>query len=102
MVEVSDYMKNGGGNAEEWPWKLALPGKESMDKWIVECNAAWVVFRFERPILIRGYGLVSAGDVPSRDPKHWNFMIKDALKVLTKADYGMGQYIDIPWEKVDE
>lgn len=34
LIEVSDYLKNGGGGGDEWPWKVMEASKNSSDKWI--------------------------------------------------------------------
>ena len=35
---------------------------------------------FKKPILIRGYGVVSANDYPDRDPKDWSLWCVNSLK----------------------
>ena len=53
----------------------------------------WIVFSFEKPIIIRGYGLCSAttADVSKEecqkdDPSEWTFMISDAIPMLSHED----------------
>ena len=79
-VQVSDYLKNGGGSGDEWPWKVLKLSNLSSDKWIVESKTAWLLYRFNKPITIRGYGIISASDAEERDPKSWKFFIHDMVK----------------------
>jgi|APCry1669189034_1035192.scaffolds.fasta_scaffold231039_1 hypothetical protein len=49
MVEVSEYLKTGGPNRNEWPWKIIDKSKVEKpahnDKWcIVGNDKAWVRF----------------------------------------------------------
>jgi hypothetical protein len=69
MVEVSEYMKDGGSNQTEWPWKVLIDRDMDEDKWISRLNKGWICYQFNKPIPLRAYGLKSANDVPGRDPK---------------------------------
>ena len=69
VVEVSEYLKTGGeskkedGNifgADEWPWKVMISTESCFDKWITTRKNGWLIYTFDKPLLIRGYGLVSA------------------------------------------
>lgn len=51
-----------------------------------------MIFNFDKPLLIRGYGLVSANrkdqvneDENDRDPRSWKFLVKDSI-ILNKDD----------------
>lgn len=79
LIEVSDYLKDGG-DGEEWPWLVMEDSRSPGDKWICTGTKGWVVFHFQKPISIRGYGIVTGNDYPGRDPKNWTFMIMDAIK----------------------
>lgn len=50
------------------------------DKWICTANSGWIIYTFEKPIVIRGYGIISGNDYPDRDPKNWIFKIEDAVR----------------------
>ena len=39
----------------------------------------WVVFKFKKPLLIRGYGLKSANDHPVRDPRDFKLLVRDEM-----------------------
>jgi len=77
-------MKDGGGGGDEWPWKVMENTNSESDKWITPSNIGWIVYSFAKPIVIRGYGIKTAGDFPERDPKDWDILIEDAVAVNTK------------------
>jgi len=79
-------MKDGGSGYDEWPWKVMSESKNPSDKWIAQSSAGWIVYTFEKPIVIRGYGLITAGDFDERDPKNWTFYIMDAVKLASVDD----------------
>lgn len=81
MIEVSDYLKDGGDGGKEWPWLVMEDSRSPGDKWVCPSKKGWIVFTFEKPISIRGYGIVTGNDAPDRDPKSWTFMIMDSIKV---------------------
>jgi hypothetical protein len=58
-----------------------LESLNDSDKWITMSNKGWVVFIFDKPIIIRGYGVISANDMPKRDPGIFEFSIIDAVAV---------------------
>ena len=73
MIEVSNYIKDGGGGGDEWPWKVMVDSLLASDKWVTINKKGWIMYTFEKPIAIRGYGLISGGDFDERDPKKWQF-----------------------------
>lgn len=99
MLEVSDYLKDGGVQRTEWPWKVMMDSEAPSDKWICKQETGWISYQFDKPILIRGYGLKSANDEPGRDPNIFKVYIKDALtmkkKEATKAlDRGIDEILE--------
>ena len=65
------------------------------DKWITPRKIGWLIFTFDKPILIRGYGLVSANrldqvtdDESDRDPRSWKFYVRDSI-IVNKEDDDM-------------
>ena len=80
-VEVSahDFMRNGGATGREWPWKTLYNNEGASDKWTVNDNSGWLIFKFKKPMQIRGYGVKSADDYPVRDPKNYSFYIHDVF-----------------------
>ena len=91
-VTVDNYLKNGGGTKQEWPWKLLYDNQGAGDKWASYSMNGWIVFKFKKPILIRGFGLKSANDCPDRDPKHIKFMVHDVFDERPKKDQN---YIEV-------
>ena len=102
VVEVSQYLKTGGEGVkkedgsefggQEWPWKAMIQTDSCFDKWITNQKTGWLIFNFDKPLLIRGYGLVSANrkdqvneDENDRDPRSWKFLVKDSI-ILNKED----------------
>ena len=81
MIEVSDYLKDGGDGGEEWPFRCMEDSRSPGDKWVCPSSKGWLVYHFDKPISIRGYGIVTANDFPDRDPKCWTFNIMDAVKI---------------------
>jgi hypothetical protein len=79
-IEVSDYLKDGGTGGDEWPWKVMKASLNPSDKWICTAKSGWIIYTFEKPIVIRGYGIISGNDFPSRDPVNWLFKIEDAVR----------------------
>lgn len=74
------------------------------DKWMCQYNKGWIIYTFAKPIIIRGYGLVSAsdpsiteGDEYKRDPYSWSFWVKDAI---LKVEEGKDNNAD-NWDCVD-
>ena len=99
LIEVSDYMKNGGNSDahDEWPWKVMKESQQPTDKWITESNKGWIMYTFAKPITLRAYGLKSASDSKQywqRDPNQWNFYIQDAVAKANQESYD-------EWVKVD-
>jgi len=82
MLEVSDYLKDGGYGGDEWPWKVMIDSTLKSDKWISQHNTGWIMYLFDKPVVIQAYGLESGNDCPDRDPKDWTFQIKDAVKII--------------------
>ena len=98
VVEVSEYLKDGGeggpdarDKGKEWPWKVMIQTDYAYDKWITRRKSGWLIYTFDKPILIRGYGLVSANpldpnlDEGDRDPRSWKLFVKDSI-VLNKEE----------------
>ena len=81
LIEVSDYLRSGGSNGDEWPWKVMTFSKSPGDKWITGPGdgTGWIVYHFDKSITFRGYGLVSATDAADRDPATWTLEILDAV-----------------------
>ena len=77
LIEVSDYIRAGGLNGDEWPWKVMTNSRSPGDKWITgeKDGTGWIVYNFDKPITFRGYGLVSANDADDRDPTDWTMEI---------------------------
>ena len=94
-IEVSNYLKDGGDGGAEWPFRCMEDSRSPGDKWVCPSSRGWIVYHFDKPISIRGYGLVTGNDAPGRDPKDWTFNIMDAIKVHIEGvtEYG--------WEPVD-
>ena len=44
------------------------------------------MYKFKKPLLIRGYGLKSANDHPVRDPKSFSFLVMDLMDDRPKED----------------
>ena len=55
-------------------------------KWLVQNfptyseGKVFVIFEFKKPILLRGYGVKSANDWPTRDPMHIQLSIVDFMQ----------------------
>lgn len=49
IVEVSEYLKGGGGAGDEWPWKVMVDTDKCFDKWITERKIGWIIFTFDKP-----------------------------------------------------
>jgi hypothetical protein len=82
FLTVSDYLKDGGGSGLEWPWKVMLNSNNEGDKFITPHSTGWICYDFEtKAVLIRGYGIKSGNDEPSRDPVDWKIYIKDAVSM---------------------
>ena len=99
LIEVSDYMKNGGNSDthDEWPWKVMKDSAQPTDKWITESNKGWILYQFDKAISIRGYGLKSASDsqmYPERDPMNWEFYIQDAVGKTDQSQYDAWILVD--------
>jgi hypothetical protein len=58
-----------------------------------------MIFKFDKPLLIRGYGVRSGNDCPDRDPYYWEFSIVDAIPVL---EAGKEEEAFLDWEIVDK
>ena len=52
------------------------------DKWIQSGTRGWIIYRFEKPILIRGYALVSASidGEKAREPRDWELFVQDSVR----------------------
>ena len=48
-------------------------------------NGVFVILEFEKPLLLRGFGLRSASDNSSRDPKDFVLYVENFLKTDEKA-----------------
>jgi hypothetical protein len=44
MIECSAYLKDGGGQKNEWPWMLIKKTNAHYDKWMCQYNKGWVSF----------------------------------------------------------
>lgn len=65
----AQFTVNGGVTGVEQPKNLLKQGKESWNKWYTNIsNTSWVKIAIDDPINVRGFGFVSANDVPDRDP----------------------------------
>jgi len=66
---TAQFSVNGGGTGGEFPINLLKQGKESWNKWYqTNSNTSWVKIAIDAPINVRGFGFVSANDMPQRDP----------------------------------
>lgn len=74
LIKKKDFL------IQENQTKIILNSEDSHDKWFVKDNPTpWITLEFKKPISIRAYGLKSANDFPSRNPKVWKLtaVIKD-------------------------
>lgn len=84
---MHDSIKDGGNTKEEWPWKLLYDNQGPSDKWCaIGSTSGWIMYKFKKPILIRGYGLKSANDAPVRDPKSFSLLVLDLMDDRPKED----------------
>ena len=49
-VSASDFVRDGGPSKREWPWKTLYNNQGESDKWTVNDNSGWIIFKFKRPI----------------------------------------------------
>mmetsp|Transcript_12870 Transcript_12870/g.19943 ORF Transcript_12870/g.19943 Transcript_12870/m.19943 type:complete len:97 (-) Transcript_12870:242-532(-) len=84
-VSVDNYLKDGGATGQELPWKLLYNNQGPGDKWCSDRCTGWVVYKFQKPILIRAFGLKSANDWPDRDPKTFKLMVHDVFDEREKS-----------------
>lgn len=80
-IECSTFLAGGGGTGREFPKELLNPIQASWSKWytVTGCPAgpyAWVHITFPRALLLNGFGITSANDVPGRDPKSYRLFAK--------------------------
>ena len=84
-IECSTFLAGGGGTGREFPKELLNPIQASWSKWytVTGCPAgpyAWVHITFPRALLLNGFGITSANDVPGRDPKSYRLFAKTIRK----------------------
>jgi hypothetical protein len=91
-IEVSDYIQQVGDIQEDgaYPFKVMNDSKGTNDKWITNNKTGWIVYQFDKPIVIRAYGLMPVSDHDPSAPYEWEFYIQDAIKKLTEKDIQEG------------
>jgi hypothetical protein len=63
----------------------------SVSKWLAFAPAGWLEFGLAQPASVRSYALMSAGDLPDRDPATWTLLGSDDGRQWTRLDRRTGQ-----------
>lgn len=63
VIEASDYARKGNTDENYFPSLLLERHANIHDKWVCNFSEGWISLTFEKPIIFRGYGLITA-DVP--------------------------------------
>jgi hypothetical protein len=100
-IDLSDSIRRGGltvtgvegfDNGEKVE-KVCTVRNADHDKLCANmCDDFFIQYEFVKPILIRGYGISSANDRHNRDPKSWEFQIKE-INVHTGEELHDGDWL---------
>lgn len=78
QVDCHHVLPNGGGTGREFPKELVNPNHT---KWYTnqQCGnglAGWVHIKFPKPLILNGFGITSANDMPTRDIENFRLYAK--------------------------
>jgi len=82
-VRCHHELAHGGGTGTEFAYQLLTTSTSSGAKWFTNVRygsgsdpVAWMYIEFPKPYILGAFGIKSANDCPTRDPKDFRFFAK--------------------------